>query len=67
MGDKLIIKKKESLKGEDGHKVFSIRVKTDTLEALEKIVQKTGSTRNELVNLLLDYAIQNCEIQTDDK
>ena len=59
--DKLVIKKKP-LKGDDGYKTFSIRIKDETSNALDKLAQDTNRSRNELINILLDYAIQNCEI-----
>jgi hypothetical protein len=62
MKEKLIIKKK-TLKGEDGYKIFSIRIKEGTVENLEKLSQETNRSRNELINLLLDYAILNCEVK----
>ena len=62
MNDKLIINKK-SLKGEDGYKTFSIRIKDDTTEKLNKLAAETNRSRNELINLLLDYAIENCVIK----
>lgn len=61
---KLIIPKKP-LKGEDGYKVFSIRVKDETVEELERIAAQTNRSRNELINLFLDFAIQNCKITED--
>ena len=60
--EKLIIPKK-SLKGEDGYKVFSIRIKDDTVEALEKIVADSNCSRNEIINILLDFAIKHAEIK----
>ena len=57
---KLLISKKP--KGEDGHKVFSIRIKDATVERLDIISQKTNRSRNDLINLLLDYAMDYCEI-----
>lgn len=60
--EKLIISKKP-LKGEDGYKTFSIRVKDETVEALERIVTVTNRSRNEIINILLDYAIQYAEIK----
>lgn len=60
--EKLIISKKP-LKGEDGYKTFSIRVKDETVEALERIVTVTNRSRNEIVNILLDFAIQYAEIK----
>ena len=60
--EKLIIAKK-ALRGEDGYKTFSIRVKDETVEALERIVTMTNRSRNEIVNILLDFAIAHAEIK----
>lgn len=60
--EKLVISKKP-LKGEDGYKTFSIRVKDETVEALEQIVTVTNRSRNEIINILLDYAIKYAEIK----
>lgn len=62
MKEKLIINKK-SLKGEDGYKTFSIRIKEETVAELDKLSQDTNRSRNELINILLEYAIRNCEVQ----
>ena len=62
MDKKLIITKKQ-LKGEDGHKVFSIRIKEETVNKLDAISKKTNRSRNDLINLFIDYAIENCEIK----
>ena len=64
MKNKLIIKKK-ALKGEDGYKVFSVRLKDETVEKLNDLAQKSNRTRNELINILLDYAMKECEIEED--
>jgi predicted transcriptional regulator len=58
---KLIISKR--MKGEDGHKVFSVRIKDETVARLEELASKTNRSRNDLINLLLDYAIDHCEVQ----
>lgn len=62
MNNKLIISKKKKLKGEDGYKVFSIRVKEETLIAIDNIASKTDRSRNEIINIFLSYAIKNTEI-----
>ncbi len=62
MKEKLIINKK-SLKGEDGYKTFSIRIKDETVANLDKIAEQTNRSRNELINILLDYAIDNSEVK----
>lgn len=62
MNEKLIIKKK-SLKGEDGYKTFSIRIKDETVAALNRLSDETNRSRNELINLLLDFAIEHSEVK----
>ena len=62
MEDKLIINKKD-LKGEDGYKTFSVRIKEDTVLKLNKLSKETNRSRNELINILLDYAIGNSEVK----
>lgn len=62
MKEKLIINKK-SLKGEDGYKTFSIRIKDETVARLDKLSAETNRSRNELINILLDYAIENSEVK----
>ncbi|MBR5618805.1 MAG: ribbon-helix-helix protein, CopG family [Clostridia bacterium] len=61
MEDKLIITKK-SLKGEDGHKVFSIRIRDDLVDKLDLLAQQTNRSRNDLINTLLAFAIEHCEV-----
>lgn len=60
--NKLIINKK-ALRGDDGYKVFSVRLKNETVAKLDQMAEQTNRSRNELINLLLGYAIENCEIQ----
>lgn len=60
--DKLIIKPKR-VKGEDGYKTFSIRIKDELVDELECVVNKTGRSRNELIGILLEYALRHCIIE----
>lgn len=62
MKEKLIINKKQ-LKGEDGYKTFSIRIKDETVDKLDVLSKETNRSRNELINILLDYAIENSEVK----
>ena len=62
MKEKLIINKK-SLKGEDGYKTFSVRIKEETVARLDNLSAETNRSRNELINILLDYAIENSEVK----
>ncbi len=49
-------------RGEDGNKVISVRIKEDTLNKLDKISRESNYSRNELINLILQYGIENIEI-----
>lgn len=60
---KLIITKK--LKGDDGHKTFSIRIKDETVARLDEIARKTNRSRNDLINMLLDFAMDYCEVSEE--
>ena len=62
MEDKLIINKK-NIKGEDGYKTFSVRIKEETVIKLNKLSEETNRSRNELINILLDYAIDNSKVK----
>ncbi len=59
--EKLILHPKRA-KGEDGYKVFSIRIKEETVERINDISAKTGYSRNELIGKFLEYAVDNCII-----
>lgn len=63
MAKKLQITKKSNLKGDDGYKTFSVRIKEETVEKLEEISQQTNRSRNELINIMLEFGIENCEIK----
>ena len=62
MKEKLITQKKR-FKGEDGYRVFSIRIKEETVNNLDALARDTNRSRNELINILLDYALSHCEVQ----
>ncbi len=63
MDNKFVLTKKSPLKGEDGYKVFSIRIKAKTVDDLDKLCAETNRTRNELVGMMLEWAIENTEIK----
>lgn len=50
-------------RGEDGNKVITVRIKEDTLDALDKIAAETNRSRNELINIILRHGVQNLEIE----
>ena len=59
---KLIVKPKR-VKGEDGYKVFSVRLKAELLRQIEEIAKKTGHSRNELIGMFVEYALKHYEIE----
>ncbi|MBQ8249894.1 MAG: CopG family transcriptional regulator [Clostridia bacterium] len=61
MKEKLILNRK--FKGEDGFKTFSIRIKDETVYQLDELAAKTNRSRNELIGILLEFAIANCEVK----
>ena len=62
MDKKLVIKKRE-LRGDDGYRIFSIRIKEETSKKLDALSQETNRSRNELINIMLDWSIDNIEIK----
>ena len=63
--DKKLVIKKRNLRGEDGYKVFSIRIHEDTVERLDRLSQETNRSRNDLIGVLLNFALDNCEVKAD--
>lgn len=63
MSDTQLIVKAKHPKGEDGYKVFSIRVKEDTVSKIDVIAQKTGRSRNELIGTFLEFAVEHCHVE----
>lgn len=49
-------------RGEDGNKIISVRIKEDTLKELDRISKESNYSRNELINLILQYGVENLEI-----
>ena len=62
MNKKLIISKRSKIKGEDGYKTFSLRIKDEVVAELDRIAEETGRSRNEIISLMLDFGMENCEI-----
>lgn len=50
-------------RGDDGYKVISVRIREDTLDALDKLAAETNYSRNELINLLLKHGVEHVEIE----
>lgn len=63
MADVIKITKKCARRGDDGYKVVSVRMKDELIERLDELSVKTNRSRNELVNLLLNAAIDFVKIE----
>ncbi|MDY5219749.1 MAG: ribbon-helix-helix protein, CopG family [Eubacteriales bacterium] len=59
------ITKKSARRGEDGHKVVSVRMKDDTVRRLDDLSLHTNRSRNELINLLLEAALEDVLVEED--
>ena len=45
--------------------VVSTRLPDTVIEELDTIAQKTGRSRNELIQMCIDFALENLEIRDD--
>ena len=63
MAGEIRITKKQPRRGDDGHKVASVRMREDTLERLDRLSERTNRSRNELINLLLESAMDIVKIE----
>lgn len=61
------ITKKSARRGEDGHKVVSVRMKDETIARLDDLSTQTNRSRNELINLLLEAALDDVCVIDEEK
>lgn len=64
-GDALIVTVKRP-KGEDGYKTFSVRLKEPVVNRMDDISKETGRSRNELIGLFLEYALEHYMVEGGD-
>ena len=50
-------------RGEDGNKIITVRIREDILAGLDRLANESNYSRNELINIILDYGVKNIEIQ----
>lgn len=60
MADKIKIKRN---RGDDGHKIISVRMREDLLDTLDRLSAETNRSRNEIINILLEAAVNIVEIE----
>ncbi|MBQ8617788.1 MAG: ribbon-helix-helix protein, CopG family [Clostridia bacterium] len=59
------ITKKPARRGEDGHKVVSVRMREETIARLDALSEQTNRSRNELINLLLQAALDDVSVMEE--
>ena len=62
MAEEIRIQKKRAKRGDDGYKIVSVRMKEELIEKLERLSADTNRSRNELINLLLEAAVDIVKI-----
>ena len=67
MADEITIERKSSLRGDDEHKVISIRVKNELISRLDRIASEANRSRNEVINLLLEAAVSIVKVKGCEK
>lgn len=63
MDKEIKITKKVPRRGDDGCKVVSVRMREEMLERLDALSARTNRSRNELINLLLDAAMEIVKVE----
>ena len=63
MSDKITIKKRSPLRGEDGNKVISIRIKEELLARIDALAEESNRSRNEVINIMLEHGVNILEIE----
>lgn len=62
MAEEIRITKKLPRKGDDGYRIVSVRMKETLLDRLDALSAKSNRSRNELINLLLESAVDIVKI-----
>ncbi len=63
MAEVITIKKKSERRGDDGHKIVSVRMSEELIARLDDLAMKSNRSRNEIINLLLESAVNIVKIE----
>ena len=63
MAEEIRIKKKVARRGDDGYKIVSVRMKDELIARLDEVSTQSNRSRNEIINLLLESAINIVKIE----
>ena len=63
MAKEIKITQKAARRGDDGYKIVSVRMRDEMIARLDALSSETNRSRNELINLLLDAALDIVQIE----
>ena len=63
MAEEIRITKKAARRGDDGCKIVSVRMRDELVARLDALSVKTNRSRTELINMLLDAAIDIVKVE----
>lgn len=63
MEERIKITKKTKRRGDDGHKIVSVRMKDETIAELDALSKATNRSRNELINILIQEALKIVDVK----
>ena len=63
MAKEIKIPTKAARRGDDGYKIVSVRMRDEMIARLDALSSETNRSRNELINLLLDAALDIVQIE----
>ena len=63
MAEEIRITKKTARRGDDGYKIVSVRMKDEMIARLDSLSVQTNRSRNELINLLLEAAMDIVKVE----
>lgn len=63
MAEEIRITRKTHRKGDDGYKIVSVRMREDLIDRIDKLSEETNRSRNELINILVESAINIVKIE----
>ncbi len=66
MAEEIRIKRKSTRRGDDGHKVVSVRMRDDLIARLDTLAETANRSRNEIINLLLESAVDIVKIEDEE-
>ena len=66
MAEEIKIKRKSARRGDDGHKIVSVRMRDELIARLDELSETANRSRNEIINLLLESAVDIVKIEGEE-